>query len=569
MSYIHLVVGTGCPVHQAWTNNPDTAYEALSPKDTAEYLLEQALFVHLVNTIYNGKPPILLAGYLRSLQGKFRELNRLNSTTAQDIDFKNRAFIAERLVSGTDFNARDAIALLDAQALNPAYPHPFGPEGSAFYKPYLQYYSTQDSTENIDVQSPCALPVFSLRARTLFVGSMKFMGYHMNDALRKDLAKEPFPIAPRNYLAFLSGCNWKESELGSLLGILASYCFDLDRTNAPAGSPENIYATVRAVLTEYKPAISQSVVSLCQSFDDINYRRSLISLLRALRSVYGLKIENSSLVAELLGNEKEKGINDLNAYLSADSAASVSVEQRNAFRKSVFAQYEELSIESRDARRKACVSPSGKVPPTPADIRQLKETLDALYLKDIQITGPAPLTDKKKAADANAESALDIGDDFEKGVSDNPTGDDPGAGGDAGATGADDTPGTGSDGSDVPPATPNGDPGANANPDQATPGNPDTHVPNLPEVSDKTGIRIELSSSETTDTVLYRRELADFINKVIDNPPKGMSIEKIEALKNVRAYWLNLLSVQSAYDIINFLVKLPPMFKLKQSKETH
>ena len=567
MSYIHLISSPDALVRKEWIADPKKAYFSLEERDQCGYLLQHALFLNVLKSLYK-VVPTLLEDYVKDMTDMIRRYIRFidQDWTASTVS-KNCCMYMDQLLQYPGVtNYEGLIYELDTH-MSEAYPRILP---KSFYAPYLEYFGKLQRGENMDVSviGDVAVPTFSLRGRWLMVGGTHMTGYHMNDASKKAMELGPVPIPADSYFGFLLGFPWNSLNFSAFMGILGSYGFDLDRSACAQGSYEPIYAVVRSVLTCYKPAISPYVDSLSTSFDDTYYRRLFVSFVIALRKLHGLKIENASLLAEFLSKEKDEGMDDLTQYLSAVNAEGVSSEMQSAFRKSVFGQFDELDITYRANRLKKGNVSTGIAGSTASiDLSTSKETLDACYLQEVRITEPAPYQDKKSNTD-ESDDASTSGSDVA--LDDLPGGDELDATpdeGDAGATGDDDTSGTGSDGTDDPSVAENGNPGDPTNPNANGNGNPDTHIPDPADVSDKKGVKIELASSESTDTFIWRRELKAYLKKVVANPPKGLSVEKIEGLRNVLAYLINMLSPQSVYDVVNSLVKLPSEFKIHKHKK--
>jgi hypothetical protein len=143
--------------------------------------------------------------------------------------------------------------------------------------------------------------------------------------------------------------------------------------------------------------------------------------------------------------------------------------------------------------------------------------------------------------------------------------------GDTGATAADDTAGTTSDNDSTSTSDADAGKDTNGNTDEKSDKLRDKvsmrPVPTPPDVSDKEGVKLELTSSETTDTVFYRMELKSYIDGILENPPKSISPQKIQVLKKIEAFWLNILTPQCLHDLIDSVIKLPSMFNIHKGKQ--
>jgi hypothetical protein len=222
---------------------------------------------------------------------------------------------------------------------------------------------------------------------------------------------------------------------------------------------------------------------------------------------------------------------------------------KQAFRNSIFAEFEELDINNRVQNTQAEIQQEHLS--CTKNIRALEESLNSLILKDAKITGPAPLKNAKEKGDEEQS---------------NPAKEEPSKPSDAGATEGDDTSGTGSGNDSDSSAEETAELTPPSNPTNGNSGSSDTSVPDIPDVSDKKGVKLELSSSETTDTVFYRMELKTYINEILANPPEDLSVEKLEILRKIKAFWINTLTPQCVHDIINTVIKLPKMFNIKSKK---
>lgn len=218
------------------------------------------------------------------------------------------------------------------------------------------------------------------------------------------------------------------------------------------------------------------------------------------------------------------------------------------------------------------------------DIVSLQENLKALREHSIAITGPAPWKDARndKVDETDSQSATsdelpDLTTDNMPGVStDTADKKESGSGqggkesGDGGATDDDNQSGTKSDQDDETSTSEDNDDESKSKTDDGstTRSKISMHpVPDPANVSDKDGIKLELTSSETTDTVFYRVELKSYLDSILSDPPKTISQQKLQVLRRIEAFWLNILTPQCIYDLINSVIKLPEMFKIHNNKQ--
>jgi hypothetical protein len=447
------------------------------------------------------------------------------------------------------------------------------------------------------VNESICIPSLSLVGQSLVVCyDAIYSGYSINKKLQNTLAQSH--ITSNTFFDFISGFNFKDKTqngLFTLVGILLSYSLDLDTSWLYTGYMDNpqilddpkskfglmdavrntsneskIFTFLRRAMSGFESFIQTPFEDL-ESQSETSFRRLFVSFLVALRRQYNLVFDEDSIriLSATLG-EQEQG---LLTYLSASNIKDVSTEAINEFKNSVFSEFSELHIGNRIASEQIDIDSDIQN----RDIASLKENLKAMRSHDASITGPAPLKDAANdAGESNTGSAtgkeldqaldsMPIDDSTESGRTNAKAADQGNESGDVGATDDDDTSGTKSDKGEDESAD-EGKDDTNKSDDKKKDDQRDKismhPVPDLPDVSDKEGVKLELTSSETTDTVFYRIELKSYIDSVLNNPPKTISQQKIQVLKKIEAYWLNILTPQCLYDLINTVIKLPREFEI-------
>jgi hypothetical protein len=407
-------------------------------------------------------------------------------------------------------------------------------------------------------------------------------------------------IIPNTFFEFLAGYSQDASGwLNRIVGILSTYSFGLDNSWLYVDQKDKqildesmmkfkltdrirnysneakIFTQLKRSIVGYSPVIWTPFDSLETSAES-SFRRLFISFLVGVRRLYKTPITEDEIghMSKLMGD----GENGLHAYL-ADNKASV--EAISAFKDSVFSEFPEFYLENR-------ISETVEDPQRPfvrnLNTATLQENLKALREYSIAITGPAPWKDAKKenvdetdSQSATSDALPDLTLDDMPDVSTDAGGnEDEGAGqnenenGDGGATDDDDQSGTKSDQDDETSTTePNeNESESDADAKSVSRSKISMHpVPDPANVSDKDGVKLELTSSETTDTVFYRIELKSYLDSIISDPPKTISQQKLQVLRRIEAFWLNILTPQCIYDLINSVIKLPEMFKIHKAKQ--
>lgn len=610
MSYIKYIKAATSPVLAAWSTNADLAYRQLDVVGRCGFMLEQSCILRYMFLAYGGALPGPLKSYALIMQERLTDL--INQTSALDLSdtlyirCANMVDICKRLLNGEVVpDPLDIKKLLRFSLGSDApYPRVYTEEASCatFYDAFLMYLCPEAIRSGYSVTSGCCLPSFNFNGHTIEINYVSiFPGYKMNQKIQNAVIQNH--VYPNSFYEFLSGYDWKMVNwFTKLVGILSSYSFGLDNswlyvdqqdkqildesevklklmTRMRSTSDEaKLFTALRRAVVKFTPCVKSPFDSL-ETTADSSFRRLFVSFLIGLRRMYNTALDDGEI--RLLGDIIGADSTEIASFFKAPESASA--EALAAFKDSVFSDFKEFYPENR--------IPSQEGEPQRPFVRNismasLKENLKALRQHSAAITGPAPFMDAKK------ENAVDDSSDSQSATGNNlpnldvndmpdaaPTGGAGDAGGntglgadesgDGGATGGDGQPGTKSDQDDETSTGLGGDPTSSPTSDSDTSRSKiSMHpVPDLPNVSDKEGVKLELTSSESTDTVFYRIELKSYLDSIISNPPKTISQQKLQVLRRIESFWLNILTPQCIYDLIDSVIKLPSMFKIHKAKQ--
>lgn len=606
MGYLKYIKAYTEPAMAAWSVNADQAYTNLSTLDRCGFMFEQSLFLRYLFLAYGGALPTPLRNYATVVQerlaGLIQQSSALDLDDALEAKCASMIDICRRLLNGAIIH--DPIRVKDMYRFISASAHPYprvatqDPSCTAFYDAFIVYLCPDAVRSGYTVKGDVSLPSICLNGHNIDVCyDAKFAGYKMDRSLQTTLLNSQ--VLPNSIFEFWSGYNWStESWLQKLLGILTSYSFSLDRSwlfvdqkdkkildesevkfnltghISTSSNEAKIFTFLRQATVGYDPVVKTPFDSL-ETNADVSFRRLFVSFLIGLRRRYNITFDSDGIqtVSLAIGN----GEDALKSYLLEPSSAST--EAIKAFQASVFSEFDEFYPENR-------IDSSLEETATriPFDFSQvsIEENLKALRERSIAITGPAPFMNAKKDnVDESDPSATGNDTDQDEDESTGSTSIDDASGfpdfsdlgndesGDVGATDDDDTSGTKSDREEDDSTTENDDDTSDDDADVS-----DTSrnkismhpVPPLPDVSDKEGVKLELTSSENTDTVFYRMELKTYIDSILDNPPKTLSPQKIQVLRRIESFWLNILTPQCIHDLLNSIIRLPSMFQIHKGK---
>lgn len=601
MSYIKYIKASTSPVLEAWSVDPEAAYRNLETVGRCGFMLEQSVIMRYLFLAYGGALPSPLRSYAKVMQerlsGLIHECENQDLTDSLYLKCANMADASKRLLNGDLISSPIDVKgfLRFSYGSGAEYPRVFSQENSTFYDAFLSYLCPEAVRSGFRVAAGCSIPSLALNGHVVDVGfDATYTGYRMNQKVQSVMSA--CGIFPNTIFEFLAGYDQTEANwVNRIIGILSSYSFGLDNSWLYVDQKDKqildesmmkfkltdrirsysneakIYTQLRRFIVGYEPVIRTPFDSL-ETYAESSFRRLFISFLVGLRRLNQAPLTTDEIVH--VGRLMGEGENGLRDYLVGSKS---STESLSAFKDSVFSEFSEFYLENR-------IPGTVEEPPRPfvrnISAASLQENLKALRNYSSAITGPAPWKDAKKKVDspdsqsATSDDLPDLTTDNMPGASTDDEGtDEGGAGlgasesGDGGATDDDGPSGTKSDQDDETSTTEfGGDTSAsNTEGESQDRSKISMHpVPDPVNVSDKEGVKLELTSSETTDTVFYRVELKSYLDSIISNPPKTISQQKLQVLRRIEAFWLNILTPQCIYDLINSVIKLPEMFKIRK-----
>ena len=567
-----------------WYNNPCVAFEKMTTNNKLSFLMHQCVLINYLEKAYGvltpGSPSVYDTGLLY-----------LITTYKNDIIIPAINEIKDNINSETNRNVVDSVIdqldiLLNISSFKldtelcfsvietygeEGMPRAFEISDTSFYRPYLLFLHFTANTDGlVDVASTgkfkitdtVTIPSFSTAEKNLIVVSyeQRCTGYEIDVKKILELDKT-LNIGSSSIISYLYGYNWGSWTFNGFLGVLAGMCLELDANVIPHNSLMWLYYFLYRKVFGWKPHASTRSNSLALSSDITIVRRCVLAFIAAVRDRYKVQIDDVALLGDLLNDSKDTTADNLHKYLNAKDASSVSVEMYTAFKRSVFGTFEELdfkkskkqsldntmALQARsDKEVSASLTNVKDISALPLYLKDSTFSLEAVLLK----TGNGILTAKNAAGgtdtDADAEQIPKESDNPEEEVdSSKPKEPDSDA----------------NNPSEDPATMPESDNDAMDDED-------DTHTDQpLPAVSDKRGVKLELSLNENTDTVLYRFELKAYVDTLLANPPKYLDVQTITYLKKLKAFWWNCLSVQTLYDVLNSMVKVPKEYRIKKTKQ--
>ena len=573
---LKFITSNDSPIFEPWAKNRDAAYKALDSLDKLIFLLDQSVIVSYISKCFGTFDPSSSVVYdtgvlylITSYKNDFI-IPEITTLKADPEITKSQMYtnildqidsllgistfrVDSKMCIGFLESAREYISAFDI----------------SFYRPYLLFLEKAltdtwldekdiHEANNFSVLDSVSIPGLSISDSSILVVSydQRFSSYTYNAKQHAELDKV-LNIGSSSILSFLFGYDWSTWTLNGLLGALAGMCLELDANAIPCGSMAWMYYFLYRKIFGWTPHATTEANSLGLSPEIVSSRRCVLSFVSAIRTRYKVAIDDTSLIEKILVVDSNDDTDNLHKYLTAKDASDISVEMYTAFKKSIFGTFEELDfmkskkqslnkLMALRARFNKEVSTSLSKATSLGDLdAYLKDTTFNLYAA---IEAGKRMTKAKNAAGGyfNADTEQDTDE-----ASDNTEED----------TVKPESPDSDDNNPNSEPVTaPEGD-----NDEMLEDGDTHTQEP-LPVVSDKRGVQLALSTGESTDTVLYRFELKAYVETLLANPPKYLDVQTISYLKRLLAFWWNCLSVQTLYDVLNSMVKVPKDYRIKKVK---
>lgn len=595
MSFLKFIATTSRELPENWAADVEGAYRAASPGEKTAFVMGQAVMLNYFIRLSGGVEllPVLIKDYYQRVISwylpdlKYLYYNVKDSEKDPYVKLGYPNIESLLAISKTKIVASECVKLI-------LYGEDKVPAAidESFYAPYLKFVEQVQSIHAgnaanaaISIATSVAIPSFKLSGRVLDTScDVVFPSFKLDFAKVKTLAET---VGMDSIYVYWTGYDWHGINFSGVIGVLAAQCFEKDTNAIPKGSNLLGFLDIyRKVVLQDSLANDQSN-SLALSSDTIIQRRNIVAFFCHLRDTYKVLFDDKDLLASYIKPIEDYDGPTISDYLAEQSAKAVSVEMYTVFKNSRFGSYDEL-----DVVHKGRIDQQNHAGVVDAEKTDKKDDPDAKPDKsdDPETQGDEPKPeddpDKGKSKDsadpegtapATSDSTGDVEDTSvfngpDEGNQDSPkpkpseTEGAPAGGASTDANEPESTdPGNQSDDELKNPDESNdADPAGQGTNEQITHTHSNATTIRIPKLDDKRGIRLSLSTGESTNTVLYREELNAFIDSLLANPPSSLSVQTIAAIKKLKANWLYLLSPKDCHDYLAAMVKLPKTIQLKK-----
>ena len=532
MAFLKFIYKSDSTFDPEWIEDPIRRFKLATPAEKCRFCLEQSIILSYFEYIYGKNSTIILKDYRQFFCSWYMSMLQDLAESNNDPYSKNIYVTCAILLGMVPGKIDSDQTIRYLKETNLDVPSTVD---KTFYEAYLKFkekvtdlrqYVENDQmnkARSFTISHQCTIPSFKIVGRFIKVFyEIQFPSYSFSYTNLKDIIEDMFEVD--TIFTYLAGYHWDGKNTTGVFGVLASQCLTYDYNDVDLDSPMlgfiDIYSKVvnnTCYLPEYLQALSTAIIA---------QRRKIVRFLIYLRKHHRIVFEDMDLLADYADSIGSDDNRPLKEYF-VSSTGETSFEAYDAFRNSRFAAFEEL-----DKFRTGWRNATGS-----ANSQGTNENGSDDAENPDRDTAP-------KSENQNTEDELK-GLESPTGIQDSSNGD-----GDQTQNDSDNTTET----------EPNSDQEA---PNEET----EEELPPLPRVSDKKGVELKLSERESTDTVLYREELREWIDVLLKNPPKNLSIQTITAIKRVRANWLYLLDVECLYKLLSAIIKMPKQLKVKPPKK--
>lgn len=421
----------------------------------------------------------------------------------------------------------------------------WAPEKAPDYLPLFAYLNT-DAGKVIEGYPRLGISTFRFRGR---IGP-KYDGERTGQFIWLDCINHPIgssfscegtPCDKGNIeiLRYLSHFNLSGKKMEAILGCLVDMCFNLDVQRPGVTSTQLICACMYASLNRVITLNGSSMTGLT---DIEKYApgccREVIKFVKFAEETYGVKSDipviTARFIFSLMDEDQQKTVVDQvreqGGSASADNLATT---------ESWWVSQEALQFISQKADNASTAQSQvaeSKTSTTEKDNGTKQTTTSETKTESTQKTESQGKEDKDDDRDDTTSDDLTPG-----GDNSNSTGDDQASANDASgddSSGETETSGEGSaaEGDDMPPE--------------------DEQM----RTSDDDGIRFSIANpdSETSDSVMWREEVNNFLSNILTNPPEDLSPQDVATLTALQRFWLQHLSIETVVGILgSCLDRLP------------
>ncbi len=565
MSFLKFIVRAETSVDKHWAHDAVSAYAASSIRDKAIFVLEHAVLISYLDKVYGvDKLPRLIQALKQDIILKYlpdlKYAYFKHEKDARDATL-NQTYLNILILLGmssSKLDAKECMTVLKGS-------NSICTIDESFYTPYLLFiekmhglnnYTESDviaANRSFNTGVKACIPSFAMSGKYLVVRyETAFPSYKLDYNKLKQVIQLGY--TPDSIFSYWLGYNWAGMSISSVIGVLAAQCLEKDMNAITKGSNMLGYLSVYKSIIPLPSCIDQSK-SLALSSEINTQKNRIVKFLCLIRETHNVQFDDKELLSRIMSSTEANDSNLLNQFLAMETARNVSVEMYNVFKSSIFGNFSELDVTL--SGRTGRMNQSGSL----SNAKKSKKTEDTDAQQEEEPADDPDISDadntSKDTTDASVFDGPDSATKLEnEDSSDNetpteePENDDTSNSGDLG---------------NQPDEEPNEPAESDNTGNQGTTDNTlKKKLPALPKLDDKKGIRLSLSESESTSTVLYREELAAYIDSLLANPPSFLSVQSIAAIRKLKANWLYLLSVQDVHDFLAALIRVPKSLTIKK-----
>lgn len=538
-------------VGELWNSDPCKAFHNLELSERAYFLLGQTIFMHYIDRLMSAECHPFYSEYkqyLMTLVVESLSLVRKPSVVGIDKDVQSTLMICNALLSPVTRSGDKLIpveidrthithVLYDSE-FSFEIPQPCDP---SFAIPFIMWINATSAMWNFPTfdendalyASSCYFPHFSIIDNRVHVDSPN-SNYPMGNSFQLDkgiLTSPNFRSIP--ILQFIAMMELSGREVETIFARIGSMCPHLDLSMVYTNTHRISYRLYCSMF-KYEPISIIRFGNLGNWGDDDLFITCMLEFIAVLNEKYNVVVPDKEALVQILTNpewkhcELKKDKSKLIDYLKCEDIKSVSTEMYHAFQSSLIHDISEYDVFSQKVSVVAKDDQGGDLDNTNDPMPTDEGDDDGDSSEPDGDPKDDPMPEDNSSDDTPDEEDQD--DTLGNEEDDMPTDDSEGSGEESGDDTQDDT---------------------------QTSENPPLNT------SDPRGIVIKITKSddETTDSILFKEEMNNYLSTLLKNPPAKMSPQHVQLLTKLWKNWLYALDVQTITKIVAIATKLPVVMK--------
>jgi len=571
-SFIKIIAPMTGALEPDWLENPQQAFQRCDILQKIKFILGQAVSINYLERVFDGKLPVFIEAYkkyvLSFLFCDIENLKEDDSNSNYPIEFVNAVENIRTLLTSDKkyFSAEECFAVLESNVVAPI------PCTRSFYVPYLKFIDHLRKADDVQtdanalefkdfkVSEAVAIPQFVYTGAVLSESDETICeSYTFDYKLAKKFADNNH-CKVNGIFPYWLGFNYSQITFKGVLGILGTYgALEMNPVQFK-NSLSGAYYLALAVIKILRPddtmleAIDSKAMTMLGSFlIDVCSRFKIAADADTLAMFYSTDSSKLNLVTVLLADSPESVSKEAYAMFMNSAVSKVPLKAANDNEEESEDEGDENpkkaddSEDSEEDSKKESEDDSAEIDNPP----EFNE--DDFKVEEDESDDESDSSPDQDDSDKSTDETTDESKDEDK--TDDQTDTDENQSDDTEDQKSEDEATDSEDKEDNSESKDDEDSTEDEDDEDNTPARAQIPVPNIPGINIQSGLDLNLADDgETIDSFLYREEVGNFLEKVIESG--NLSVQQESILKIIRSELLNILNISSLYNLVKETLSL-------------